>query len=105
MHETDRSLPIPRLESSLYDDYESFLLPDVVDDTSLTDLEEVFNPPLTSLPLVTSSFSSIPVATNFDDSTLLASPPPFSSVHEVKMGETSRGDVSVLEDALLLRSK
>jgi len=40
LHETDPSLAIPTLESSLYDDYE-FSLPlesNVVDDASLTDL-------------------------------------------------------------------
>ena len=62
MHETNSSLPIPRLKSSLYDDYESFLLleSNVVDDAPLTDLEEVFDPPLSSLPLVAPFFSSTP---------------------------------------------
>jgi len=64
-YETNPSLPIPRLESSLYDDYESSLPleSNVVNDASLTDLEEVFDPPLTSLPLVSPSFSGTPVAT------------------------------------------
>jgi len=41
LHETDSSLPIPRLEYSLYDDYESslHLESNVVDDAPLTDLE------------------------------------------------------------------
>jgi len=41
MHKTDLSLSFPRLESSLYDDYESFfsLESNVVDDAHLTDLE------------------------------------------------------------------
>jgi len=76
LHETDPSLPIiRRLESSLYDDYESFLPLEskVVDDAPLTDLDEVFDPPLTSLPLIAPSFSSTPTATSVSDSTLLAS--------------------------------
>jgi len=66
LHETDLGLPIPRLESSLYDDYESSLPleSDVVDDALLTDLEKVFDPLLTSLPLLPSSFSSTSVATS-----------------------------------------
>ena len=44
LYETDPSLPIPRLESSLYNDYESSLPleSNIVDDAPLTDLEEVF---------------------------------------------------------------
>jgi len=44
LHETDPSLPITWLESTLYDDYESSfpLESNVVDDASLTDLEKVF---------------------------------------------------------------
>ena len=47
MHETDSSLPIPRHESSPYDDYESSLPleSNVVDDAPLINLEEVFNLP------------------------------------------------------------
>ena len=72
------SLPIPRLESSLYDDYESSLPTEsnVVDDALLTDQEEVSDPPMSSLPLVAPSFSSTPVATNVSDSALLAYPLP-----------------------------
>ena len=76
LHDTDPSLPIPRLESSLYDDCE-YSLPlesNIVDDTPLINLEEVFDPPLTSLLLIAPSFSSIPIATSVSDSTLLASP-------------------------------
>ena len=75
MHETDPSLLIPRLESSLYDDYKYSLLlkSNVVDDTDLIDLEEVFDPPLNSLPLVAPSFSSTPIFASTNDSTLLAS--------------------------------
>ena len=54
---------------------------------SLTDLEKVFDPPLTSLPLVAPSFFSTPVATSVSDTTLLASPtPPFSKVLGVRDG-------------------
>ena len=65
-HETDLSLPIPRLKSGLHDDYQSFLPleSNVVDEAPLTGLEEVFNPPLTSLSHVAPSFSSSPIATN-----------------------------------------
>jgi len=76
LHGTNPSLPIPTLECSLHDDYESFLQleSNVVDDAPLTNIEEVLDPPLTSLSLVTPSFSSHPIATSVSDSTLLASP-------------------------------
>jgi len=62
LHETYPSLSIPRLESSLYDNYKSSLPLEssVVDDAPLANLEEVFDHPLTSLPLVAQSFSSTP---------------------------------------------
>jgi len=62
LRETDPSLSIPRLEASLYDDCESSLPLEsyIVYDASLTDLEEVFDPSLTSLSLVAPSFSSTP---------------------------------------------
>ena len=74
LHETNHSLPIPRLESSLFDEYE-FSLPlksNVVDDAPLTNQDEVFDHPLTSFPLVAPPFSSTLVATSISDSTLLA---------------------------------
>jgi len=42
LHDTDSSLPLPRLEASLYDDCESSipLKSNVVDDAPLTGLEE-----------------------------------------------------------------
>jgi len=98
LNETNPSLPIPRLKSSLCDDYES-LLPlesTVVDDAVLTDLEKVFHPPWT--PLVALSFSSTPIATSVSDSTLLASPLPLAQCTGLEMGEISRVDVSILED-------
>jgi len=72
LYETDPCLPIPRLESSLYDDYESSLPleSNIVDDAPLTDLEEVFNPPLTCLPLVAPSSSTTPIVTSTSDSNL-----------------------------------
>jgi len=65
LHETGPSLPFPRLESSLYDNCESTLPLEslVIDDTRSIELEEVFEPPLTTLPLITPFFSSTPIAT------------------------------------------
>jgi len=62
LHEPNCSLPIPRLQCSLCDGYESSLLLEcnVVDDAPFTDLEEVFDPPWTSLTLVAPSISSTP---------------------------------------------
>ena len=109
--ETNPSLPIPRLKSSLYDDCESFLPleSNVFDDAPSTNLEEVFNPPLTSLPYVAPFFSSTPVATSVSNLTSLASllclglkGAPYTAL---EMCETSRGDVSVPKDASLLRLK
>ena len=47
LHETDPSSPIPRLESSLYDDYESSLPleSNVVDDAPLTNLDKCLTLP------------------------------------------------------------
>jgi len=75
-HETDPSLPYPRLEADLYDGCESSLPleSNVVDDTLLTNLEEVFDPPLTLLTFVAPSFSNTPMDTTIRDSILLASP-------------------------------
>ena len=63
------------------------------------------DPPLTSLPLVGPSFSSTPVATSVCESTLLASSLPLAQCTGLEIGETSRGDGSVLEDASRLTSK
>ena len=91
LHETDLSLPIPRLESSLYDDCESSLPleSNAIDDAPLTNLEEAFDPPLTSLPFVTPSFSSIPTDTGVSDLTLLASPLSLAQCTGLEMGKTS----------------
>ena len=49
LSETHPSLLFPRLEASLYDDYESSLPleSNAIDDAPLTNLEEAFDPPLT----------------------------------------------------------
>jgi len=106
-HEIDLSLPFPSLESSLYDDCESpFLLAyNIINDTPLTNMEEVFDPPLMTLSFVAPSFSSTPMDTSISYSNLLASPLPLDPCTGLAMGENSRGDVSVLEDASLVLSK
>ena len=48
----------------------------VVGDAPLTDLEEVFDPPLTYSPVVAPSSSSTPIVISTSDSTLLDSPFP-----------------------------
>jgi len=103
LHETDPSLIFPKLESSLYDDYEpSFPLEsNVVDDTPLAGLEEVFDPPLTSLPFVALSFSSTLMDPSVSDLTLLASPLPLSQCMGLDLGEISRDDASDIEDVSL----
>jgi len=80
IHETDRSLPFPRLEVTLYDDCE-FSIPlesNVVYDVPLTDLKELFGHPSTSLPFVPPSFSSTPMENSVSDLTLLVSPLPLA---------------------------
>ena len=85
-------------------DYESSLLleSNIVDDAPLTDLEEVFDPLLTPLPLVALSFSSTPIATSVSDLTLLASPLPLAWCTWLEMGEISKGNASILQDASLV---
>ena len=98
---------IPIFESSLYDDYESSLPleSNFVDDAPLTNLEEVFDPPLTYSPLVAPSYSSPPTVTTTSDSTLLDFPFPLAQCTGLEVGETSGSDVRTLEDASLFRSK
>jgi len=98
LHEIDPSLPIPRLESNLHDDYAFSLLLDsnVVDDVPLPDLEEVFAPPLTFLPLVAPSFSSTLVATSICGSTFLTSPLPLAQCTGLEMCKTSGGVMLML---------
>ena len=100
LHETDHNVPIRRLESSLYDDYESFIPieSNVVNDAPLTDLEAVFDPPLTSYHLLLHPFLATPVATRVSDLTLLAYPLPLAQCTGLEMDEISRGNVSVLEN-------
>ena len=83
------------LDSSLYDDYESSLPleSNVFDDAPLIDLEDVFDPPLASLPLFTLSLSNTSMATSISDLTFLASPLPSPQCTGLEMGETSRVDV------------
>ena len=104
MHETNPRLPFRRLESSLYDDCESSfpLESNVVDDVPLNGLEEVFDPPSTSIPFVAPSFFGTPMDTGVSALTLLASPLPLAQCTRLEMSETSRGDVSVLNDTSLL---
>ena len=64
----------------------------------MTDLEEVLDPPLTSLSSVAPSFSITPMDTSVSDLTLFASPLPLAQCIGSQMGEISRGDVSVVED-------
>jgi len=74
------SLPLLRPKATLDDDYESSLSieSNFVDNAPLTNLKEVFNSPLTSLPFVAQPFSSTPLATTASDLTLLASLPPLA---------------------------
>ena len=71
LSETDLSLPSSRLEASLYNACELFLLleSNIIDDAPLIDLEEAFDPPLTSLPFVAPSFSSTLMDTRVNDFT------------------------------------
>jgi len=80
LYEINPSLPFARLEASLHDDYESCpsLKCNVVDDAPLTDLDEAYDPPLTSLPFVAPSFSSTPMDTSVSELTLHASPLPLA---------------------------
>ena len=78
LHEIDPSLPIPRLESNLHDDYASSLSleSNVVDDAPLPDLKEVFAPPLTFLPLVAPPFLAPPSPLVFANHLYLHLPSP-----------------------------
>ena len=99
-HETDPNLPCLRLEARLYDDCESSLPleSNVVDNAPLTNLGQVFDPPLTPLTFVAPSFSSTPMDTSVSASILLASPFPLAQCMGLEMGETSQGDASSIED-------
>jgi len=60
---------------NLHDNYESSipLELNVVNDAPLTDLQEMFDPPLTSLPTVASSFLNTPMDTSVSDLPLVTS--------------------------------
>ena len=65
LYETDPTPSSYRLEVSRYNDYEPSLSlePNFMIDRPLTSLEEVIDPPLTSLPLVAPCLSSTPRGT------------------------------------------
>ena len=107
LHEANSKLPFSRPEANLHDDCESSLLleSNVVNDAPLTDLEEVFDSPLTSLPFVSPSFSSIPIDISVSDLTLLASFLHFTQCMGLEMVDISKGDASDIEDVLLYWSK
>jgi len=88
LHETDPSLPCPRLEARLYVDCESSLPleSNVVDDAPLIDLRKVVDPPLTLLTFVAPSFSSTPMDTSISDSILLVSPLSLAQCTGLAMG-------------------
>ena len=103
LHKTDPSPSSPRLEVSLYDDCKSSfpLEPDFVVDLPLTNLEEVINPLLTSLPFVAPSLSSTPRDTTKGVLCLLSFPLPLAQCTGLEMGEFLRGDAScVMDDSL-----
>ena len=107
LHGTEPNLSFPSLEVSLCDDCESSLPLEssFVDDTPSTNLEEVFEPPLTSSSVVAPSSPSTPIGTTVSALTLLASPLPLAKCTRLAMGESFRDDVSVLKDDLLTWSK
>jgi len=90
LHETDPSLPCPRLG---VDDCESSLPleSNVVDDAPLTNLMEAFDHHLTSLSFVVPFFSTIPTDTSISDSILLASPLPLAQYRGVRDGRDFSG--------------
>ena len=100
LHKTDPSPSSPRLEVSLYDDCKSSfpLEPDFVVDLPLTNLEEVINPLLTSLPFVAPSLPSTPKDTTECVLRLFSSPLPLAQCMRLEMGESLRGDPSCVED-------
>jgi len=75
LSETNPNLPSLRFETSLYGDCESCppLESNFVDNAPSTDLKEVFDASVTSLPLAALSSPSTLVATSISDLVLLAS--------------------------------
>ena len=104
LHETDPSLPFLRLKDSLYIKCESPLplVSKFIDDAILTDLNEVFNPPLTSSHFVTPSFFSSPIAATISELTILTSPLPLVKCTRLEIGQSSKGYASVIEDDSLV---
>jgi len=92
LNETDPSIPSPRFDASLYNDCESFLPleSNIIDDTTLTDLEEAFDLSLTSLPFVAPFFSSTPMDTSVSDLILLASPLYLAQCMGLEIGKISK---------------
>ena len=76
-----------------------------VDDAPSTNIEDVFDPPLTTLPLIALSFSSTPRDTIISDLALITSPFFLTQSTGLDMGDLLNGDASVLGDASLLLSK
>jgi len=105
LHETDPSLPSSKLEATLFNDCESSLPleSDFVDDAHLINPNVELDPPLTSLLLIAPSFSNTPIDTIVSDLALLASPLPLAQCIGLEMGDFSRGDVSAIADAYLVR--
>jgi len=98
--ETDPNQSSLRPEASLYDDCEPSLplTFNFVDDLEeMFDLEEVFDPSLTSLMFVASSSSSTLIDTNVSDLILLVSPLHLAQCMVLEIGESSKSDVSVIE--------
>jgi len=82
-------------EASLCDNYESSLPQEFifVDDASSTDVEEAFDPPLSSLPLL--SISTL-IDTTISGLTLLASLLPLAQCTVIQMSKPPyRGDASI----------
>ena len=107
MYETNPSLSSLKVSTNFCDYCDSYLPiePDSTIDTPLTDLEEVFNPPLTSLTFVVPSFSSTPIVTIVSNLTLFASPFFLIPCMELKIGEPYRTDAITIEDDLFHWSK
>ena len=103
LHETNPSPSSPRLEVSLYDDYKSSLpsKSDFMVALSLTTLEEVIDPHLTSLPFVAPSLSSTPRDTTVVILHLLSSPIPSAQCMGPEMGKSFRDDARCVGDDLL----
>ena len=101
--ETDPSPSSPRLEFSLYDDYEFSLPlePNITVDSPLIGLEKVTDPPLLSSPFVTTPLSSTPRNSTEGVLSLLSPTLPFAQCTGLEMCESSMSDASFVKDDLL----